>query len=162
VCVDMPPGAMKTGMLHSAPTVEAVADAIRRFAITNVVLDPVIASTSGTPLLDQDGVASLKRSLLPLALLVTPNIGEASALTAEPVSNLNEMEDAARRLYDLGARAVLVKGGHLSGAPIDVFFDGANITRLEGSRITTTETHGTGCVLAAAITAYLAHKREIS
>jgi hydroxymethylpyrimidine kinase/phosphomethylpyrimidine kinase len=119
-------------------------------------VDPVLVSSSGTHLLDHAGEAALKRTLLPLALLITPNLTEAAVLTGVDVIDGVSMEEAARRLHRMGAHNVLVKGGHLDGdVAMDVFFDGAKIERLVSPRIFTKDTHGTGCVLSAAITAYL-------
>jgi hydroxymethylpyrimidine kinase/phosphomethylpyrimidine kinase len=155
VLPDIPPGAVKTGMLGTAAVVDVVAQRIRRFPQTPVVVDPVMVSSSGTHLLEHAGEESLKRGLLPLAMLVTPNLLEASVLTGIEVRDLDGMEEAARRLHRMGARHVLVKGGHLEGDAVDVYFDGTRIERLSSSRIPTTDLHGTGCVLSAAATAYL-------
>ena len=160
VLTDSPPKAMKTGMLACGASVEAVATAIRRYQIGSVVVDPVLVSTSGTPLLEEQGIESFKRSLLPQAILVTPNLAEAERLTGQPVGDLPSMERAAQTLRGMGARHVLVKGGHLPGEPIDVFFDGAQFRHLRAPRVAA-NTHGTGCVLSAAITSYLAHGRTI-
>jgi hydroxymethylpyrimidine kinase/phosphomethylpyrimidine kinase len=156
VFTDIPPQAMKTGMLGTAAVVEIVAQRIRKQGVSNLVVDPVMVSTSGTHLLEHAGEEMLKRALLPLALLVTPNLAEASVLTAIDVRDPDTMQEAARRLHRMGARNVLVKGGHLEGDSIDVFYDGAEIDRLSSPRIPTSDLHGTGCVLSAAITAHLA------
>jgi hydroxymethylpyrimidine/phosphomethylpyrimidine kinase len=123
------------------------------------VLDPVIAASTGAVLLSPDGVEVVRRDLLPLAALVTPNLAEAAVLTGEPVTDVSGMERAARALVDrLGARAALVTGGHLSGpGAIDVLYDGAQPpVRFRHRRLTTRHTHGTGCTLSAAVTARLA------
>jgi hydroxymethylpyrimidine/phosphomethylpyrimidine kinase len=156
VLSDITPNAVKTGMLGTGTVVDVVAQKIRKYAVERLVVDPVLVSSSGTHLLDHAGEAALKRTLLPLALLITPNLTEAAVLTGVDVIDGASMEEAARRLHRMGAHHVLVKGGHLDGdVAMDVFFDGAKIERLSSPRIFTKDTHGTGCVLSAAITAYL-------
>ena len=155
---DIGVAAAKTGMLASAVIVEAVAESVRAHRISPLVVDPVSVSKHGSRLLTEDAVDALKYELFPLAALVTPNLHEAEALLGEPLVTLEDMKDAARRLADLGAAAVLVKGGHLEDqdAAIDVFFDGDSVHELADIRYDTQDTHGTGCVLAAAVTAGLA------
>ena len=156
VLTDIVPDAVKTGMLGTGGVVEVVAQRIRKYGVERLVVDPVLVSSSGTHLLDHAGEAALKRALLPLALLITPNLTEAAVLTGVDVTDSLSMEEAARRLHRMGARHVLVKGGHLDGdVAMDVFFDGAKVERLSSPRIFTKDAHGTGCVLSAAITAYL-------
>jgi hydroxymethylpyrimidine/phosphomethylpyrimidine kinase len=156
VMTDIVPGAVKTGMLGTAAVVDIVAHKMRRYGVTNLVVDPVMVSSSGTHLLEHSGEDMMKRALLPLALLVTPNLAEAAVLTGIEVRDALTMEESARRLHRMGARNVLVKGGHLDGDALDVFFDGARLEKLSSPRIDTTDLHGTGCVLSAAITAGLA------
>ncbi|HKV45464.1 MAG TPA: bifunctional hydroxymethylpyrimidine kinase/phosphomethylpyrimidine kinase [bacterium] len=148
--------AAKTGMLSSAPIIEAVADALQSHRITALVVDPVMIAKGGAPLLRPEACDALRRVLLPLALVVTPNLYEAGALLNRPVRTLEEMEEVARELHALGPRYVVVKGGHLEGAAVDVVFDGERSERLAVPRIDTEHTHGTGCVFSAAITAGLA------
>jgi hydroxymethylpyrimidine/phosphomethylpyrimidine kinase len=149
--------ATKIGMLANAALVEVVADAIVRHRLRNVVLDPVRRATAGSSLLDDAGVAVLMKRLLPLAAVVTPNTGEASELTGLPVTSVKEQREAAAALVARGARAVVVKGGHLSGAvAVDVFHDGRTFTELEANRADSRHTHGTGCTFSAAIAAHLA------
>lgn len=144
-------------MLANAAIIAAVAQAIRETQITNLVVDTVMVSKSNHRLLAADAEATLKDTLLPLALIVTPNLPEAEALTGLRIDNAKAMYAAAENLFSLGAKYVLVKGGHLtSAAATDIFFDGKNFTELTGERIDTSATHGTGCTLSAAITAYLA------
>jgi hydroxymethylpyrimidine/phosphomethylpyrimidine kinase len=156
VVSDIGVDAAKTGMLSSAPIIEAVADEIRQHGITQLVIDPVMVAKSGAPLLRPEAREALRRVLLPLALVVTPNLHEAAALIDRRVDTLEQMEDAARALHALGPRYVVVKGGHLRGAAVDLVFDGQQVERLEAPRIETRHTHGTGCVFSAAITAGLA------
>lgn len=151
-----PVRAAKTGMLHSAATVAAVAEAVRACSVPNLVVDPVLASTSGTRLLARDGIAGLRTDLLPLASVVTPNLAEAAALAGRPVDDMAAMHEAARVLHGLGPTWVLVTGGHLTGDPVDLLFDGDVFIELPGPRIARPNTHGTGCVLSAGIAAHLA------
>ncbi len=150
--------AAKTGMLGDTSTVLAVAAEIRRHKIRPLVVDPVMVATSGDVLLAPDAIDSVRRELLPLADLITPNLPEAAKLLGEAAArDESAMEDQARRLLTLGPKAVLVKGGHGSGAEaVDILVTSAGTTRLARQRIVTNNTHGTGCTLAAAITAYLA------
>lgn len=148
--------AAKTGMLSSAAIVEAVADRVRAHRIDRLVVDPVMVAKSGDALLRAEAEAAVRDLLLPLALVVTPNAPEAAVLTGRPVSTVAEAEEAARILHGMGARSVLVKGGHLAGTEtVDIFFDGETIEVLRAPRIDTKNTHGTGCTYAAAIAAHL-------
>ena len=155
VMEDIPPHAAKTGALGNAALIRAVADAWRTCQIP-LVVDPVMISKHGAPLITEQARMVLRDYLLPCATLLTPNLHEAAALVGYPVDNVDAMERAARELLQMGAKAVLVKGGHLEGAAIDVLFDGVSFTRLETPRIDTIHTHGTGCTYSAAITAGLA------
>ncbi|HZJ51238.1 MAG TPA: bifunctional hydroxymethylpyrimidine kinase/phosphomethylpyrimidine kinase [Actinomycetota bacterium] len=158
VVSDLGVDAAKTGMLASAAIVEAVAEAVVVHRISPLVVDPVSVSKHGSRLLAEDAVDALKTLLLPHAALITPNLHEAEMLLGHSVNTLEEMKEAAREVADLGPEAVLVKGGHLQGedSAVDVFFDGASVEELRGPRFDTQDTHGTGCVLAAAVTAGLA------
>ncbi len=158
VAEDLRPATVKSGMLGDEGVVYAVAEGIRAHALSPYVLDPVIVATSGDPLLALGAVQAIVRELIPLAALVTPNLDEASLLLGRSVHDVESMEAAARALVGvLGARAALVKGGHLQGnALVDVLFDGRELTRFEHPRIVTGNTHGTGCTLSAAIAARLA------
>ena len=156
VATDLKPAAFKTGMLGSAAIVKAVADAIARHHLENFVLDPVLVSTSGRRLLDEAGEELLKTELIPRATLVTPNLDEAKRLVGIMPGAVPTLQRAAERFLALGANAVLIKGGHLPGAPTDVFMYANQIHIIGHPRIETTSTHGTGCALSAAITARLA------
>ena len=157
VAEDLDVHAAKTGALGSSELIETVADSVARHAIPNLVVDPVMISKHGDALLAGEAVEALKRRLIPGAALVTPNLHEAGALLGRPVQSEARMRDAARALRDLGAAAVLVKGGYLAGAEaVDLLYDGDEFTRLATPRIETPHTHGTGCTYAAAITALLA------
>jgi hydroxymethylpyrimidine/phosphomethylpyrimidine kinase len=153
---DIGADAAKTGMLSTAPIVQAVADRLRAHGLRRLVVDPVMIAKSGDPLLQPSARAALVELILPLALVVTPNLHEAAALAEMPVGTETEMEAAARRIHALGPAWVLVKGGHLKGDAVDLLFDGARVTRLAAPRIDTPHTHGTGCTYSAAITAGLA------
>ena len=160
---DLPPLAVKTGMLGSTEVVTAVADAIGRHGLTNYVLDPVMIATSGDRLLDRNAERWIVRRLLPLAAIVTPNLDEAAALVEDEVRNPEQMLRAARALLKLGARAALITGGHLDGDElVDILVAEGEATRcFAHPRIDTTSTHGTGCTLSAAITAGLAQGRPL-
>jgi len=158
VALDLGVDAAKTGMLSSAEIIEAVADAVEETGIQNLVVDPVFVSKHGDSLLRDDAVDGLTKRVIPLAALVTPNLHEASGLAGFEVTSRREMQEAATAILDLGARAVLVKGGHLEGEGADDLL--AERDRrpewIRGDRIDTRHTHGTGCVLSAAIAAHLA------
>ncbi|HEX2023578.1 MAG TPA: bifunctional hydroxymethylpyrimidine kinase/phosphomethylpyrimidine kinase, partial [Acidimicrobiales bacterium] len=155
VASDIGVDAAKTGMLATAEVVEAVADAVRDFGVRPLVVDPVLRSSRGDVLLADDGVELVRERLLPLAAVLTPNLAEAAALTGREVDDRAAMEDAARALVDLGAGVALVTGGHLSGdTSADCLLEeGGRPTWLEAPRTATERTHGTGCVLSAAICA---------
>lgn len=162
VATDLSPGAMKSGMLATADLVEVVADAVTRHGIGRYVLDPVMVATSGDRLLDRDAEVTVRDRLLPLALLVTPNLHEAEILTGRPVGDEGQMRDAARALVGLGAKAALVKGGHLAAdESVDILWDGTHETVWRRERIATRHTHGTGCTLSAAVTAGLARGQTL-
>lgn len=159
---DLPPAAVKSGMLGSAAVVEAVADGVSRHRLPNYVLDPVMVATSGDRLLERDAERLIARLLVPLATLVTPNLDEAAVLTDSPVGTPDEMERAARALVRLGARAALVTGGHLQGDEVvDVLVTDEAARRFSRPRLDTTSTHGTGCTLSAAVAAGLALGRPL-
>jgi hydroxymethylpyrimidine/phosphomethylpyrimidine kinase len=153
--------AVKIGMLSTAPIVTAVAGRVREFGQERVVLDPVMIAKSGDPLLDPDAREALVRDVLPLAWVVTPNLHEAAALAQMPVETEAHMEEAARRIHALGARHVLVKGGHLKDSATDVLWDGRSLERFTAERQQSTSTHGTGCTFSAAIAAGLASGRAL-
>lgn len=153
--VDLTPGAAKTGALGNAALVEVVAARGKAFSFP-LVVDPVMISKHGHPLIDASAVTAVKERLLPVSFLLTPNTQEAAALTGRTVETLAQSKDAAKALAQLGARHVLVKGGHLDGAPIDVLLTEGTLHELHAERIDTKHTHGTGCTYSAAIVARLA------
>ena len=156
--------AAKTGMLSSAGIVDAVAKAVEVHGIDRLVVDPVFVSKHRDHLLSPEAVSALTERLLPLALVVTPNLFEAQGLVGGgEIASLNDMREAARALHNLGPRHVLIKGGHLPGDnAVDVLFDGSVFTEFSGPRFDTEDTHGTGCALSAAIAARLAHGDDAS
>lgn len=157
VATDIGVGAAKTGMLASAAIMAAVAEAVTRLGIHPFVVDPVAASQHGDPLLRPDALAALRDVVLPLATLVTPNLGEVRLLTGIEVRTRADLAEAAQALAALGPRAVLVKGGHLpDGDAVDLLWDGTQYVELSAPRHDTAHTHGSGDTLAAAITAGLA------
>ncbi len=151
-------GAVKTGMLSSAPIIGVVARKVREHRLGPLVVDPVMISKSGFALLQPDAVDALVREMLPLAAVVTPNVHEAERLTGQEIATVADAEAAARAIHRLGPAAVLVKGGHLDGAAdaVDVLFDGQAMHHLRADRIETPHTHGTGCTYASATAAWLA------
>ncbi len=156
VMADIGAHALKTGMLANAKIIGMVADRIRDYRLVNVVVDPVMIAKSGDLLLKKSAVAALRSRLIPLAAVVTPNIPEAEELTNLPLRNEREIAEAARHIVGMGARSVVIKGGHRKGPAVDLFFDGKRFRSLRATRIRTRHTHGTGCTFSAAIAAYLA------
>lgn len=155
VVSDIPPAAAKTGALGSADVVRAVAAVAASFEFP-LIVDPVMMSKQGSRLLSPEAEDVLRKELIPRAKLITPNVPEAEALTGAYIQNESDMIAVARRLLDLGCEAVLLKGGHLNGPPTDILCTRARILKLDGRRIETPHTHGTGCTYSAAITAGLA------
>jgi hydroxymethylpyrimidine/phosphomethylpyrimidine kinase len=157
VAEDLPPAAFKTGMLATSELVRAVAAAIDEHRLPNFVLDPVMVASSGDRLLEQPAERSILEELLPRAALVTPNLDEAAILAGIPVADTAAMRRAAEVLVERGARAVLLKGGHLESTELtDYLFDGAQWHEWTRPKLRTRNTHGTGCTLSAAIAAGLA------
>jgi hydroxymethylpyrimidine/phosphomethylpyrimidine kinase len=162
VADDLPPDAIKTGMLATVDLVEAVAETIKLRGFSNYVLDPVMVATSGDPLLDKEAERTVRDHLVPLATLVTPNLDEASILVEEDIDSIDRMVAAGKALVGLGAEAALVKGGHLEHEDIeDVLVFGETVSKILHRKIDTTSTHGTGCTLSSAIAASLALGRNL-
>jgi len=160
VLSDFGTDAIKIGMLSSVPIVTTVAERLSG-GRAPIVLDPVMVAKGGDPLLRPEAREALSRLMLPLSTVVTPNLPEAAVLAGLAVETESDMEEAARRIHRLGARHVLVKGGHLKDSATDLLFDGAAFTRFTVERIDSTNTHGTGCTLSSAIAAGLAHGRGL-
>ncbi len=156
VIEDIGVDAVKTGMLSSSAIVSLVASKIKQYRLKRVIVDPVMVAKSGDRLLKEEARKALREELIPLAFVVTPNLPEASALSGFTVKDLETMKEAARSIYDLGARNVLVKGGHLKGEIVDLLFDGKTFYEYPMPRIPTKNTHGTGCTFASAIATELA------
>lgn len=155
-------GALKTGMLSSAVIIEVVAAGIRRHGLRPLVIDPVMIAKSGDRLLAEEAVDALRRKLLPLAYVVTPNIPEAAVLAGRTIRTRDDRVAAARAIMDLGAQSVVIKGGHSQDDPIvDLLVDRQGVHDFLAARIVTTSTHGTGCTFSAAITAALAAGNEL-
>jgi len=161
VARDLAIDVIKTGMLSNPGIIRAVCQRLKTLGVEKVVVDPVMVAKGGAALLRKEAEAELMQSLLPLAYVVTPNLGEAQVLAAMPIRHLGEMEEAARRIHAKGPRHVVVKGGHLDGPPTDVLFDGQRFEHIPGERIETKSTHGTGCTFASAIAAELAKGAEV-
>lgn len=156
VLSDIGADAAKTGMLATAEVIATVAAKIREHRITRCVCDPVMIAKSGARLLEEDAVEALCRELLPLALVLTPNIPEAEALAQMTIASGEDARRAAQRIAAMGPRVVVIKGGHLPGHPVDLVWDGAQFIELRAERVETQNTHGTGCTFSAAIAAGLA------
>lgn len=160
VAQDIGVDALKSGMLSSAAIIEAVADAIKRNGLKKYVLDPVMVSETGHRLLREDAIQSMKELLIPLSIVITPNIHEAQALTGIEVKDVESQKDAARAIADLGADTVLIKGGHMTGPKsTDLLFGGGYFVEFSAPRVDTRNTHGTGCTYSAAIAAFLGHQQ---
>jgi hydroxymethylpyrimidine/phosphomethylpyrimidine kinase len=160
---DFRPKAVKIGMLFDAPRIRAVAKGLRKHKAKNVVLDPVMVAKTGARLLAKAALASLKRDLLPLCDLVTPNLPEAEALAGMKIRDDDDLRLAAGVIADLGPKAVLIKGGHTKGDRVqDHLFDGRRFTLFDNARIATRATHGTGCTLSSAIAANLALGHDLA
>jgi hydroxymethylpyrimidine/phosphomethylpyrimidine kinase len=163
VIEDIGVDAMKTGMLSKPEVIELVARKIRQHEIGQVVVDPVMIAKGGASLLAEEAKDALRTILLPLATVVTPNLPEAEVLTGMKIQTLEDMKGAAHKIVDdYKAKAVVVKGGHLSGEPVDVLYDGRQMEMLTSQRFETRHTHGTGCTFSAAITAQLAKGETVT
>ncbi|TMF59434.1 MAG: bifunctional hydroxymethylpyrimidine kinase/phosphomethylpyrimidine kinase [Chloroflexi bacterium] len=163
VAEDFSIGALKTGMLASAAIIEAVVDGITRHELRPLVVDPVMVAKSGDRLLKHDAVDALRRKLLPLARVVTPNIPEAEVLAGRPIRSREDRVNAARRIMECGAHAVVIKGGHSQDDPVlDLLVDADGVHEYEARRIATTSTHGTGCTFSAAVAASLAQGVDLA
>jgi len=156
VVSDIGTDVVKTGTLGSAAVVEVVASKLWEYGLTQLVLDPALAASDGSALLADGGLDVLRDKLLPLALVVTPNVDEAGALVGRRLDGPEDVRRAAQEIVDMGARNVVIKGGDAIGPAIDLFYDGQHYHEFAAARVDTTSTHGTGCTFAAAIAASLA------
>jgi hydroxymethylpyrimidine/phosphomethylpyrimidine kinase len=161
VLADIPPAAAKTGALGNHGVIEAVASLASTFSFP-LVVDPVMVSKHGAPLMAAEGIDAFKRLLLPHTFLLTPNLYEATVLTGREVTDIASMRAAASALHDLGAKSVLIKGGHLTGKATDILLHRGEWSEFESPRIDTRHTHGTGCTYSAAITAGLARDLNLA
>jgi len=156
VMEDIGADALKTGMLANTAIIQVVAAKIQEHGLKNLVVDPVMVAKGGDLLLRPEAIDTLRRRLIPLATVVTPNLPEAIELTGIQCSRLPEIKEAARRIVSMGAKSVVIKGGHRRGPATDLFYDGKKFRQLTSPRIRTANTHGTGCTFSAAIAAGLA------
>ncbi len=156
VFTDIFPDSVKIGMVSSAEIIKSIADALKKYSAKNIVLDTVMVSTSGSPLLREESVKTLTEVLFPLADIITPNLYEAKILSSFEIKSADDMVRAAKMIYDNYGTAVLLKGGHLAGDASDLLYDGEEETWFYGEKINNPNTHGTGCTLSSAIAANLA------
>lgn len=156
VLEDIGAHAVKTGMMSGIAIIQNTADRLEAWGIPHLVVDPVMVSKSGAPLLQPDAVNAFKRDLLPHATIITPNIPEAEVLANRKISSPDDAQEAARAIAALGPGVVIIKGGHMEGPAVDLVFAEGQFTPMEGQRIETKNTHGTGCTYSAAMTAFLA------
>jgi len=156
VLTDIGADAVKTGMLSSSDIIECVCEALEVHGVQRLVVDPVMIAKSGDALLREDAIGSLRTRLLPLAMVVTPNIPEAEALTETTIVSDADVRRAAEAIVGMGARSVVVKGGHREGPATDLFYDGKEFKEFTAPRFDTVNTHGTGCTFASAVAAGLA------
>ncbi len=161
VVEDIGAQALKTGMLANSAIIEIVAEKIREHRLYNLVVDPVMVAKGGDLLLRPEAIEALRSRLIPLAVIVTPNLPEAEQLTGIPGSRLQDIEESARRIIAMGARSVVIKGGHRKGPATDIFYDGKKFRQLTAPRLRTPNTHGTGCTFSAAIAAGLAKGEKL-
>lgn len=162
ISTDLTPDAVKTGMLFNSDIIKVVSQKVKQYKWSNLVIDPVMIAKGGSLLLQEEAIDALKEYLLPLATVITPNIPEAEVISGIKITNLSERKEAAKIIYDLGAKNVMIKGGHgETKQMIDLLFDGNRFFQFESKRIATKNTHGTGCTFSAAITAELAKGKTI-
>ena len=153
---DIEVDAVKVGMLSTPACMEAVAAKLRTYKPSHVVIDPVMYAKNGCPLMDPGSIDTLIAEIIPLADVLTPNIPEAERITGMSIHSLTDMEEAARKIYAMGCKGVVIKGGHAIGDAVDVLFDGKNMHHFQTRRVDTKNTHGTGCTLSSAIASNLA------
>ncbi|MBS4175127.1 bifunctional hydroxymethylpyrimidine kinase/phosphomethylpyrimidine kinase [Bacillus sp. FJAT-49736] len=163
IAEDIGADAVKTGMLFNATIIQAVSDEIRKNQWKNIVVDPVMIAKGGASLLQKQAIHALKEELLPLSLIITPNIPEAEVLLDMTIKTIGDKETAAKKMLELGVKNVVIKGGHDTDPheTVDLFYDGKDFAFLKSKRIYTQNTHGTGCTFSAAITAELANGKSV-
>lgn len=156
IFTDIRPDAVKTGMVSSSALIEVIAERLRFYGAENIVVDPVMVATSGARLISEDAIDTLKKELLPIAAVITPNIPEAEVLSGRKVVTSEDMEEVAKEIYGLYGCGVLCKGGHNINDANDLLYDGRELIWFKGKRINNPNTHGTGCTLSSAIASGLA------
>ncbi len=160
--IDIKPDAIKIGMLHSKEVVQKVLESLSKIKVNKIVIDPVMVAKGGAKLIDDDAIQILKKKLIKLAILITPNIPEAEVLTGVKIDNKHDMIMAGKKLLDLGAKNVLIKGGHLKSLKIyDIFLNKSDYKIFVNSKYNTKNTHGTGCTLSSAITTFISCGKSI-
>lgn len=157
VFTDITPDAVKVGMLSDEQVMEAVAEKLVEYRVEQAVIDPVMIAKGGCALMEEEALNTLIEKVIPCAYLLTPNIPEAETILNRKIETIEDMKQAGKSICQLGAKNVLIKGGHFSGEPVDVLFDGADHYLFHGARIDSKNTHGTGCTLSSAIAANLAN-----
>ncbi len=163
VVEDIGVDALKTGMLANSEIIIAVAGVIKKYGLKPLVVDPVMVAQSGDALMEREAITALRKELLPLSTIVTPNLDEASILAGQEVKTLENMKAAAREIFSLGPSWVLVKGGHMDSATVtDLLYDGSEFVYFSSPRLEVTNTHGSGCTYAAAIAAMLTRESSVS
>ncbi|MCR5213799.1 MAG: bifunctional hydroxymethylpyrimidine kinase/phosphomethylpyrimidine kinase [Eubacterium sp.] len=161
IFTDIYPDAVKTGMVSSSELINVIADKLKEYKAKNIVVDPVMVATSGAKLISDDAIATLKKRLLPIATLITPNIPEANVLSGISISNEEDMIEAAKRIYEAYGCAVLCKGGHQINDANDLLYRDGDYMWFKGKRINNPNTHGTGCTLSSAIASNLAKGKNL-
>ncbi len=158
---DIPVDAVKVGMLSTPDCMRAVAEKLMQYQPVHTVIDPVMYAKNGSPLMQEDSIDTLIQTIIPLATLLTPNIPEAEKISGRRIETIEDMKAAAKEIRKMGAKAVLVKGGHYIGDASDILYDGTEYRTFVHRRIETKNTHGTGCTLSSAIASYLALGRPL-
>lgn len=158
---DIEVDAVKIGMLSSAECMETVAEKVRQYNLSPAVIDPVMYAKNGSPLMETSAVDTLIKKVIPLADVLTPNIPEAEKIADMSIQTVEEVETAARRIHNIGCRAVVIKGGHAAGNALDILFDGKTFYYYDTARVNTRNTHGTGCTFSSAIAALLAQGMDL-
>ena len=153
---DIEVDAVKIGMLSTPACMEAVAEKLRQYKPHNVIVDPVMYAKNGCPLMEETAVDSLVACIIPLADVLTPNIPEAEKISGLSISSVSDMEAAAVKIFEMGCKGIVIKGGHKDGSALDVLYDGTGFTHFETERIETKNTHGTGCTFSSAVASQLA------
>ena len=161
VATDIGIDAAKTGMLATTQILKTIAKMVRKYQIDKLVVDPVMIAKGGATLIEEEAQNSLIEELVPLALVITPNIPEAEVLSKTEISSVGDMKKSAAIIYGLGAKNVVIKGGHLPGDAVDILYDGKNFHEFTSERIDTLDTHGAGCTYSAAIATELAKGKSV-